>query len=804
MTRLIRDWLFSPAQEHQAKLVALLAIVLSVGVTACSSDSDEPQGDAGEREASADEMDSGAVDNKSDSGIDSAGIQIATDATIERNRDADQPGFCTSDKNCDDGIFCNGKELCLADDTEDDAGAIKRCYRAISGPCVDPRQCTEDPPSCDCNLDGDGEIAFICGGTDCDDDGDGVDCEQCGGKDCDDGDSTRFRGNIEVCDEMGKDEDCEWKTYRYEGKRENTKIVGAEGDKDGDGHIDEKCYNINPETGTRHGGDDCDDSRADINRDASEICDGEDNNCNELTDEDENGKEFGMQIAYCTDHDGDKWGNKKEIKLSCHKPDGFIEYDKNADDDCNDDDDEVHPGNYEICDLKDNDCDRETDEPEKEGNPLIDQPTFTDTDVVCNDKGEWEIVRCPENKLDCDESVLSGCETFADRLGTCRDCKTNCLFSCGELGCDEVTKISVGAYHACAVTAEQRAACWGRNPDGRLGDDSTAASSIPTQVVGISNVEAISAGSAHTCAAIGENRELYCWGSNSHGQLGSYDSIDESLAPVRTAGVMTATLSHIESIATGKEHTCAVDNNGAVVCWGNQANGRLGNGSDSDDSVLTPWPALDPYWGEIQDGKEIVAGDAHTCMITQTNTVQCWGDNTFGQLGDDKAVTESVVAQEVQGLIDVTQLAAGPYHTCALSQGHVYCWGLNSLEELGRSHDEDDDIPLPVPDLSDIISITAGEDFTCALTSDRNLLCWGSNAYGERGDDDPSPSALPTMVNIGPVLEVDVGRSACALTTEGRVSCWGNNLFGQLGNSKTSTDAEPLPQMIRPLRESTP
>jgi alpha-tubulin suppressor-like RCC1 family protein len=150
----------------------------------------------------------------------------------------------------------------------------------------------------------------------------------------------------------------------------------------------------------------------------------------------------------------------------------------------------------------------------------------------------------------------------------------------------------------------------------------------------------------------------------------------------------------------------------------------------------------------------------------------------------------------------VTSLAAGPDHTCAVSQGEVYCWGDNGYGQLGRE-DAADGKPGAVPQLADIRSLACGDGFSCALAGDGSVYCWGSNDEGERGDAEASSSAQVKRVNLGGVRAIAAGyKHVCALTERAEVYCWGRNRFGQLGQTidgQFTPDPTPIGRLTQPI-----
>lgn len=678
--------------------------------------------------------------------------------------------FCDSDRYCKN--FCpRGSSVCVFDDDKEEG---------------------KQTGYCECNCDSDGDTYFAV---------------RCGGDDCNDLSARINPGQIEVCDYIGVDEDCNPETFM--GPDEDP---GAE-DFDDDGFLSKKCLNIDPLTGKIHNDKnlDCNDTREDIHPGAVEVCDGVDNNCDGYTDESSNEKKhYGLRRTFYPDEDGDHWGSNKGEIMSCFGPSGYVERTEDEVFDCDDEDYTIYPNHPEICDGKDNDCDGQTDEIDKTVLLLFDQPTFVDTNVICLD-GKWRIADCPKDRLDCNDLAEDGCETLDNRLSTCKACSTNCLFSCGEMGCDEIEMLSVGGFHVCTVTAERKAACWGRNSSGQLGNDSTNISLMPTPVFGISDVKRISAGEAHTCAIDGAENELFCWGSNEFGQLGLGFGSDISFIqiPFPTLGPAGfSEMSQTTSVAAGSQHTCAVFGEGSVACWGNQENGRLGNGSYDDHLEPIPQEVIGPDYSYITNGVQVVAGDSHSCVLTDDAKVMCWGDNTYGQLGGELEVQD--IAQEVLELSDllsddeeILSLAAGRNHTCALiSTGKLFCWGDNRSLQLGRPG-RDETLPGEVLGISDIVAVAAGTFHTCALSAMNHLTCWGSNDYGERGDDEQAASDQPHIVDIGPTDRIAAGGGvSCARIESGQVACWGDNFFGQLGIDQYYRDFQPTPQTVCALRGS--
>lgn len=211
-------------------------------------------------------------------------------------------GACGSDRDCNDGLFCNGVERRAPRDVFANSCG---CTWSATVPCPGEQVCDEvlnECRPCDTDADGDGAIAA-----------------ECGGNDCDDFDAQRFPENTEVCDVGNVDEDCNSATY---GNR----------DADGDGDIDGLC--CNDSDGVLRCGTDCDDSRAGVNLRAPEVCNERDDNCNGVVDED-------AQVALYIDFDADGYGAvSSNPTLGCAGTPGF----SILGNDCDDKDVSVTPG----------------------------------------------------------------------------------------------------------------------------------------------------------------------------------------------------------------------------------------------------------------------------------------------------------------------------------------------------------------------------------------------------------------------------------------------------------------------------
>jgi alpha-tubulin suppressor-like RCC1 family protein len=368
-------------------------------------------------------------------------------------------------------------------------------------------------------------------------------------------------------------------------------------------------------------------------------------------------------------------------------------------------------------------------------------------------------------------------------------------------------QITSGEGHACGVTPEGQAYCWGDNRYGQLGngiehegggpcDPSSAESALncstrPVAVVGGHRFLDVSAGARHTCG-IDTERVMYCWGSNTRGEAGNgYVGFTGSPTRLNTA-------LRFRAVTAGHSHTCAITMSDVAFCWGFNDEGQLGIGSISAANSTPRQVAGNLRW------RQMSVGIAHTCGVTTTLRAYCWGANRYGALGNGSttrrtapvAVASSMQFLRISAGGNVSFLEPTASHTCAINIGHrAFCWGNNSHGQLGDGTLTQRLTPTAVAGTRVFERVSASADFTCAVTRTGQGVCWGKGSSGQLGNGTTSRRALPTPVSGGLVFK-DIsagGAYSCGVTTSARAYCWGLNFWGNLGDGTQTARLTPTP-----------
>ena len=364
--------------------------------------------------------------------------------------------------------------------------------------------------------------------------------------------------------------------------------------------------------------------------------------------------------------------------------------------------------------------------------------------------------------------------------------------------------ISAGADHACGLTAQHVAWCWGNNADGQLGNTAVTApcaeggdacSAKPVRVATSIPFASISAGHGYTCA-LSTSGVAYCWGSNTFGQLG-IGSQAPSVRPTKVGIEGVA----FQSISAGDSHACAVTTAGAAYCWGSNAGGKLGTGAPGGGHTV---PVA--VGGHLAF-RSISAGYFHTCALTRDGRVYCWGRNELGEVGNAPrgASATPVRVAGAEGFRLVHSAEQFDY-TCGVDgSGAAVCWGGDCFAQLGVDSLLEQCGTPPMPCSTKPVAVHAAGPFrtvtgsfshSCALGADGALVCWGDNNAGQLGNGSAgNRSTTPVAVAGAPSLRaVSAGHEfTCAIDAQGAAQCWGLNTRGQLGSGDTRPRTVPTP-----------
>jgi alpha-tubulin suppressor-like RCC1 family protein len=357
--------------------------------------------------------------------------------------------------------------------------------------------------------------------------------------------------------------------------------------------------------------------------------------------------------------------------------------------------------------------------------------------------------------------------------------------------------------HTCLRKTNGSLYCWGDNRFGQLGTGDKVMRSAPTRIdfggLGVAKVllpsgagEISSDLTVFTCA-ITTDDNLYCWGDNRFGQLGTGDTTSTPKpALVKVLGP------RVSKATNGSGHTCAQTTDSALFCWGKNTQGQLGLGTLGQETS----PVQVPFDRPVE---RLSAGGDFSCARGTDGTLECWGDNRLGQLGTGDVVSQKKPVAVTTLGARVVRVSTGATHACAFTDdGVVWCWGDNRSGQLGTGDQDPRLTPVPIDPkgLGQVKAnqIFAGGTHSCVLRDDSSLWCWGGNRFGQLGTGDTQPRLLPTQV-APDVLGHEVaaaytgGAHTCAIKTNGALYCWGNNQYGQVGADVGSQTTTPVQVM---------
>ncbi|MFI8631293.1 RCC1 domain-containing protein [Microbacterium sp. NPDC077663] len=331
-------------------------------------------------------------------------------------------------------------------------------------------------------------------------------------------------------------------------------------------------------------------------------------------------------------------------------------------------------------------------------------------------------------------------------------------------GGQKIVGVSAGGDHSAALAADGSVYMWGNGGNGQLGNNKQTVSSTPVrlgaEVFGGQSIVSISAGETHT-AAVAADGSVYTWGLNLSGQLGNNSTAIRSLTPVRL-GTDVFGGQRIVNVSAGAHHTAALAADGSVYAWGLNGYGQLGNNSTTGRS-LTPVR----LGREVFGGREIVsisAGGNHTAALAADGSAYMWGYNMYGQLGNNSTTNSGTpvrVERELFGGQNITSISAGYNITVAVAaDGVAYAWGDNRYGQIGNNTTNNSSTPVRLaPELfggQKVGSMSAGFNVTVAVAADGTIRVWGYNGSGQLGTGAATPSSSPAPTRV-PIQNV-----ACA------------------------------------------
>jgi alpha-tubulin suppressor-like RCC1 family protein len=422
------------------------------------------------------------------------------------------------------------------------------------------------------------------------------------------------------------------------------------------------------------------------------------------------------------------------------------------------------------------------------------------------------------------------------------------------VGLSNISRISSGDHHTCALRTDGAVFCWGSGTAGEIGDGNTSYFAPPTQVP-ISNAIGIAAGLAHSCALLAD-RTVKCWGSNYVGEVGVARTSTPILVPTLVPGV-----SGVVSIEAGNQVTCALIDDGTVTCWGQQFMFKI------NDPVMDPSPKRIP---NVSGVAQLSVGTMDICVLTLSGQVQCWGGQqrtvqtvsglespssiSAGQRfdcattgggdvtcwGKEASLGQPIapIVKKMPGLSAVQYIGVAAYNLCARQSTRLFCTGTNGNGELGNAAKPGSTtVPQPIgiaatgvaigsfsacasmpssasnsycwgTDYSSpspvLVPIAAGTGFaasffhSCLVTPSGDVKCKGSNGSMESGQTTLDTVLDYTIVSgVSNATKVVVGAGfSCALINSGTIKCWGSNDSGKLGTGAPTSLTTPIPGFV--------
>lgn len=348
-------------------------------------------------------------------------------------------------------------------------------------------------------------------------------------------------------------------------------------------------------------------------------------------------------------------------------------------------------------------------------------------------------------------------------------------------------QVDGGDRHTCGVV-DGSLFCWGQNQTGALGLGDFEGRFVPTRVGVQSDWTAVGAGDGMSCGI--RAGLVFCWGTGSSGQLGA-GQFSHSADPLEVDLPGEAA-----ELGVGHQHACAILDDERLFCWGANAEGQLGQADPwTGPGVNSATPLqVDPgtTWAQIAPGQ------GHTCGIQSDGSLWCWGRNTLGELGQTEAQADQTrVAGQTGSATDWTDIAAGQNHTCGIRGDALYCWGANGHQQLSDAVGDFVEEPTLIPGIGSATQVALDTFHTCVLHDGATLSCWGRNIEGILGDGTIEERSLPTLaVPSNGWEQVSAGRFHTCGARAGSILCTGENGDGRLGVGDAERRSEFTPTLF--------
>lgn len=366
--------------------------------------------------------------------------------------------------------------------------------------------------------------------------------------------------------------------------------------------------------------------------------------------------------------------------------------------------------------------------------------------------------------------------------------------------------IAAGDSHSLALKSDGTLLGWGSNGDYELGDTTTESpvKRAPEPIPNLKNIVGIAAGYKRSFAVQADGT-VVSFGNNIFGELGRTVALrNPKPAPIPK-------LTNVAVVSAGMRFSAALKDDGSVWTWGDDSYGELGS---SEPCQVFPCvrgtPAPVAHLDNIVD---ISAGGYHALALKSDGSVWAWGDNGYGQLGNDAGsgglcLGSPCGQQPIQVGVGYTQVAAGFYHSLGLkADGTVWAWGDNNLGQLGTGQTDPtcgigngqpaskscmSALPTQIPHLSNVVAIAAGRWHNLAIKADGTVWAWGVNNQNELGGASCTPypcaSFIPAQIaGLNQVVTLAAGGGysyrghTLAMRADSTVTAFGTNHAGQLG-----------------------